>query len=256
MSVWPWAGRTSCLWTGGSEERLRSSAPVPRGSGGGLGWLPATLVALESAPWSFSFVLDCACVDSDLASTASRSPFSAAEDASATFCSFCPGPCPSCAVPSTSGRFSWGVSFSSSAISLWNLSYSSSSLRISLTICSLYCEYRRSTNSVTSLSSSLGGVGVGGVDTGDNFRFRGLDPLAAGCPFRLASLPVLSSRSAPTSVVYSPFRASGCSLLGLYFPSSRMNLFEFNDSEISVMVSASAPWRATDWKKSRLSRGV
>lgn len=126
-SVWPWAGGTDCLWTGGSDARLISSAPVRGGSGAGLEVLPATPSALESAPWNSSLVLDCACIDSDFVSNALGSPFVTAADVSVTICCFCPEPSPSCAVLSTSAAFSPGLSFSSSVTSRCNFSYSSSS---------------------------------------------------------------------------------------------------------------------------------
>jgi hypothetical protein len=138
-SVWPWVGGTDCLWTDGSDARLISSAPVRRGSSVGLDVLPATPSTLESAPWNSSLILDCACVDSDFVSNALGSPFVTAADVSATICCLCPEPCPSCVVLSTSAALSPGLSFSSSVTSRCNFSYSSSSWRISLTICSLYC---------------------------------------------------------------------------------------------------------------------
>lgn len=75
----------------------------------------------------------------------------------------------------------------------------------------------------------------------DSFRFRGLEPFVVARPFKLLRSPDLLSRSVWMSEVYRLLSASGSSLVGLYFSSSRTNWLELRDWEISASESASAP---------------
>jgi hypothetical protein len=93
---------------------------------------------------------------------------------------------------------------------------------------------------------------AGSGDT-DNLRFRGL---TAAAPLRPLSDSGGSSSSVWTNSLYKFFRASGASLWASYFSSLCTKRLVLRDCEMDESAEESAPLRAIDCTKRRLSSGV
>lgn len=93
---------------------------------------------------------------------------------------------------------------------------------------------------------------AGSGDT-DNLRFRGL---TAAAPLRPLSDSGGSSSSVWTNSLYKFFRASGASLWASYFSSLCTKRLVLRDCEMDESAEESAPLRAIDCTKRRLSSEV